>query len=110
MAMPALAYYLKKVYADKSLSYDANAKFEVPAQLNNAPIFADQTFKNIIQKGRGSDRNEQTGNGNAGDYSVPDYVPTESDFEVKPKAPKNKPVAPSDYMPVKKDTSHKNKK
>ncbi len=80
MAMPEYAYYMQKVYVDKSLGIDPKAEFEKPAELNNDPIFADQNFAAIAQHGEGSDYTEDQGNGNAADYAVPDNIPVESDF------------------------------
>jgi penicillin-binding protein 1A len=34
MALPIWAYYMKKVYADKSLGYSPDAKFDVPEDFN----------------------------------------------------------------------------
>jgi len=80
MAMPEWAYYMQKVYADKSLGIDPKAEFEKPAELNNDPIFADQNFAAIAQHGEGSDFTEDQGNGDAGDYAAPNNIPVESDF------------------------------
>jgi penicillin-binding protein 1A len=81
MAMPEFAYFMQKVYADKTLGIDPKAEFEKPAELNNDPIYADQNFAAIAQHGQGSDTNEDQGNGDAGDYSAPTTdVPVESDF------------------------------
>jgi penicillin-binding protein 1A len=108
MAMPEWAYFMQKVYADKSLGIDPRATFQKPAELNNNPIFADQNFAAIAKEGHGSDSADVDGNGNAADYAAPTDVPVESDFS-KP-VPKNvmpaaKPMGPSNYNPAKKDTS-----
>ena len=80
MAMPEWAYFLKKVYADKSLGIDPKAEFQKPAELSNNPIYADQNFNNIIQQGQGSDMDEQ-GNGDAVDYEASELTsPVESEF------------------------------
>ena len=34
MALPIWAYYMKKVYADTSLGYSPNVKFDIPADFN----------------------------------------------------------------------------
>ena len=34
MSLPVWAYYMNKVYADKSLGYDPNEKFDLPANYN----------------------------------------------------------------------------
>ncbi|MEO8721376.1 MAG: transglycosylase domain-containing protein [Ginsengibacter sp.] len=108
MAMPEWAYFMQKVYADKSLGIDPKATFQKPAELNNNPIFADQNFAAIAKEGHGNDSADVDGNGNADDYAAPTEVPVESDFS-KPK-PKNvmppaKPMGPANYNPGKKDTS-----
>nr|MBA2251001.1 penicillin-binding protein [Chitinophagaceae bacterium] len=80
MAMPEWAYFMQKVYADKSLGIDPNAQFQKPADLDNNPIYADQNFAAIIQKGQGSDFEDQ-GNGDAGDYEGSELAsPVESEF------------------------------
>ncbi|MEO6814343.1 MAG: transglycosylase domain-containing protein [Ginsengibacter sp.] len=113
MAMPEWAYFMQKVYADKSLGIDPKAEFEKPAELNNDPIFADQNFAAIVQHGEGNDADGQ-GNGDAGDYEAPTDVPVESDFGKQPhdkNAPEQNekkvigPVNP--YAEVKKDTLRK---
>jgi len=114
MAMPEWAYFMKKVYADKSLGIDPKATFQKPAELNNNPIFADQNFATIAKEGQGSDDSADVeGNGNAADYAPPTDVPVESDFS-KP-VPKNvmpqpKTLGPFNYNPSKKDTGNKKKK
>ncbi len=65
MAMPEWAYFMQKVYADKQLGIDPKAEFQKPAELDNNPIYADQNFSDIIQKGEGDDFDQ--GNGDAGD-------------------------------------------
>jgi len=34
MALPIWAYYMKKVFADRSLGYDPNEKFDIPEDFN----------------------------------------------------------------------------
>jgi len=82
MAMPEWAYFMQKVYADRKLGIDPKAQFQKPAELNNDPIFADQNFSAIVQKGEGNDFTEDQGNGDAGDYesSGESNVPVESEF------------------------------
>ena len=111
MAMPEFAYFMQKVYADKKLGIDPKAEFEKPAELNNDPIYADQNFAAIAQKGEGSDFTDDQGNGDAGDYGAPTDVPVESDFGKEPPKTKNetnteekKPIGPVNFIPVKKDT------
>lgn len=110
MAMPEFAYFLNKVYEDKSLGIDPKATFDKPAQLNNDPIFADQNFSNIVQEGTGSEFDD-AGNGNASDYSAPTYVPVESDFDAKPEDqkpdPASKPIGPKNFKLNSADTAKK---
>jgi penicillin-binding protein 1A len=81
MAMPEWAYFMQKVYANKKLGIDPKAQFQKPAELNNDPIYADQNFAAIVQKGEGNDFTEDQGNGAAGDYeSAQTNVPVESEF------------------------------
>lgn len=114
MAMPEWAFFMQKVYADRSLGIDPKATFQKPAELNNNPIFADQTFATIVQEGHGSDSADIQGNGNAADYDAPADVPVESDFtpasskDKKPSTQENsKTMGPFNYNPNKKDTSKK---
>ncbi|MEO6843992.1 MAG: transglycosylase domain-containing protein [Ginsengibacter sp.] len=117
MAMPEWAYFMQKVYADKSLSIDPKAQFAIPSELNNNPIYADQNFNAIGQQGQGIDSADVQGNGDAADYGVPADVPVESDFSTE--APKEKkpevmeakrPMGPMNYNPDKKDTARKEEK
>lgn len=116
MAMPEFAYFMQKVYADKKLGIDPKAEFAKPAELNNDPIFADQNFAAIAQKGEGSDSAEDQGNGDAGDYGAPANPPVQSDLgkdhpkdnnPTKP-AEEKKAIGPANYYPEpKKDTLKK---
>ena len=114
MALPEWAYFMQKVYADRSLGVDPKAEFQRPAELNNNPIYADQNFAAIVQEGKGGDSADVRGNGNATDYGVPSDVPVESDFsqeQPKEKTPvpeTKKPLGPAFYNP-KKDTGNSNK-
>ena len=114
MALPEWAYFMQKVYDDKSLGIDPKAEFQRPAELNNNPIYADQNFAAIVQEGQGGDSADVQGNGNATDYGVSSGIPVESDFSQEPpkeKAPveeAKKPLGPVFYNP-KKDTGNANK-
>ena len=117
MAMPEWAYFMQKVYADKSLNIDPKAQFPIPSELNNNPIYADQNFNAIGQQGQGVDSADVQGNGDAADYGAPVDVPVESDFSSE--APKEKkttvmeakrPMGPMNYNPDKKDTTGKEEK
>ena len=81
MAMPEWAYFMQKVYADKRLGIDPKAIFQKPAELDNNPIYADQNFNGLVQKGEGSDFSEDQGNGKQGDYEGSELTaPVESEF------------------------------
>jgi penicillin-binding protein 1A len=81
MAMPEWAYFMQKIYADKKLGIDPKAIFQKPAELDNNPIYADQNFNGLVQKGEGSDFSEDQGNGNKGDYEGSELTaPVESEF------------------------------
>ena len=87
MALPKWGYFMKKVYADKSLNYGKILNFEEPAQMTKDPIYADQNFKDIVNSGDSSNQEDQ-GNGNAGDFIVDPVtdnkaaqVPVESQFD-----------------------------
>ncbi|MEO6818149.1 MAG: transglycosylase domain-containing protein [Ginsengibacter sp.] len=115
MAMPEFAYFMQKVYADKSLGIDPKAEFEKPAELNNNPIYADQNFSNLVKEGTGNDFSEDQGNGDEGDYGTSENVPVESDFskeaqKITPLTPEKKLIGPiNPSVDNKKDTTKKPK-
>ena len=116
MAMPEFAYFLKKVYADKTLGIDPKADFEKPAELRSDPIYADQNFSNIIKQGEGTEFSDDFGNNSVDDYGASKGVPVESEFDdYAPPAPK-KGKSPGDegfigpinpFAEPKKDTTKK---
>ena len=86
MALPKWGYFMKKVYADKSLPYGGVLKFEEPAEMANNPIYADQRFENIVNQGDENTAEDQ-GNGDANDFTndpllnnAASNVPVESEF------------------------------
>ena len=86
MALPKWGYFMKKVYADKTLPYGKVLKFEEPAAMANNPIYADQRFQSIINQGD-ENTTENDGNGDANDFMNEPLsdkekfdVPTESEF------------------------------
>jgi penicillin-binding protein 1A len=99
MALPKWGYFMKKVYADKGLGYGKIEDFDKPAEIDNNPIYADQTFADIVNRGDGSNYVEDAGNGDAGDFvsdpaaeeggqndfGTSENIPIESD--IKPTAP-----------------------
>ena len=67
MAAPAWGNFMTKVYADKKFeSYTSQKEFNAPAELKNAPIYADANFQNLLSKG--DSLTEDSGNGAAGDF------------------------------------------
>ena len=86
MALPKWGYFMKKVYDDKNLGYGKIKEFEEPSQMSKDPIYADQSFKDIINQGDSNNAEDQ-GNGGAGDFIVDPMtdnkaavIPTESEF------------------------------
>ncbi|MEJ7611070.1 MAG: transglycosylase domain-containing protein [Ferruginibacter sp.] len=67
VAAPAWGNFMTKVYADKKFeNYTSQKEFTAPAELKNAPIFADANFENILNNG--DSLTEDNGNGEAGDF------------------------------------------
>ena len=111
MALPKWGYFMKKVYADKTLPYGSILKFEEPANLANNPIYADENFANLANKGDSSQYEDQ-GNGNAGDFidaplteNANTGIPIESELPkpVKDTASKKKNEVPADKPTDKKN-------
>lgn len=103
MALPEFGYFMQKIYANRDLGIDPKAEFEIPPQLTNDPIFADQNFSNML-RGNGGDTTES--NNATNDYAPVPSVPVESDFEpVKPV----QHTEPANNHSEKKDTLNKNK-
>ena len=67
MALPKWGYFMEKVYKNKKLPYGQITKFEEPAAFLNDPIYADETFANLVNKGDSTLYDDQ-GNGDAGDF------------------------------------------
>jgi penicillin-binding protein 1A len=96
MALPKWGYFMKKVYADKSLNYGKLKEFDKPTELNNDPIYADDLgFARIANLSDGSNYKEDEGNGDAGDFIIeetpndpnelaPEVVPIESEIKTSP--------------------------
>lgn len=110
MAMPEWAYFMQKVYADKTLGIDPKAEFQRPADLDNNPIYADQQWMQIIKNGeQQTDENQDNNNNGASDYDNGQLVaPVESDFKdtTKPKV-KADTTKGKTKPPVKKDDKKK---
>lgn len=69
LAMPEWAYFMQKVYANKSLNIDPKAIFQKPADLDNNPIYADKNFSEIIKRGTGTEETDNQRNGEKSDYT-----------------------------------------
>ena len=98
MALPKWGFFMKKVYADKSLPYGVVTKFEEPSSFANDPVYADVNFENLVNNGEVE--NTDQGNGNAEDFMeapVSDFNISETPIESEIKA-ENTP-------PAKKDTA-----
>ena len=68
MALPKWGYFMKKVYADKTLPYGKNLFFEEPANMANDPIYADEQFADIVNQGDSNNLLQDQGNGDAIDF------------------------------------------
>ncbi|MEO6549654.1 MAG: transglycosylase domain-containing protein [Ferruginibacter sp.] len=112
LALPKWGYFMKKVYADKTLPYGRVLKFEEPAEMANNPVYADQRFENIVNEG--GDNTDDQGNGDADDFtnealtgkSTTD-IPVESEFSTekndtvgKVKKDQNLPLPKPDVKPI----------
>jgi penicillin-binding protein 1A len=91
-ARPIWEAFFKKVYADKTLGIEKDAKFIKPAELENQINSAD--FIPIETEGAPAGEGEDQGVGTADDYNMSnDYI-----------GPESKPLV-EDNKPVKKDTA-----
>lgn len=93
VARPIWEYFFQKVYADKSLGIEKDAKFVIPADFENS-VDSSTNYDNLIS--------QPTIDGDQG-------VGTEQDFKVNNEyiPPESTPVT-NDNTTVKKDTSNKN--
>ena len=99
-AMPIWEYFFQKVYADKTLGINKDARFLAPENMNNQPM---QDYNDFIDKTPtpGAELNDQ-GNGNANDYINFDkdtnHVPVESKL-----SPEEQKILKDASKPTKKD-------
>ena len=91
VARPIWEAFFKKVYADKTLGIDKEAKFSKPAELENEINSAD--IMNMIDNTSPGAEGEDQGVGEEKDYINNEYI-----------GPESKPVIDED-KPIKKDTS-----
>jgi penicillin-binding protein 1A len=94
MALPKWGYFMKKVYADRTLPYGKNLFFEEPANMANDPIYADEQFANIVNQGDSNNLSQDQGNGDAIDF----FNEPASEIPIESQLSKGKP-----------DTNSKNK-
>jgi penicillin-binding protein 1A len=94
-ARPIWEAFFKKVYADKTLGIDKDAKFVKPEELENEINSADpmDLYDESIEPGA---EGEDQGVGTEQDYMNNDYI-----------GPESKPVTDDEGNPVKKDTTKK---
>ncbi|MBC7889322.1 MAG: transglycosylase domain-containing protein [Ferruginibacter sp.] len=104
MALPKWGYFMKKVYADKSLPYGRELTFPEPAEMANNPIYADQRFESIVNQGDDNTTDGQ-GNGDATDFTDEPLrdngtteVPLESEFSTA-KPDTNSKTKPKEQSP-----------
>ncbi len=81
MALPKWGYFMKKVYADKTLNYGKLKEFDKPTELNSDPIYADDLgFARIVNQSDGSNYKEDEGNGDAGDFIIEETTSDPADL------------------------------
>ena len=99
-ARPILEYFMQKVYADKTLGIEKDARFVQPESMKNDAMF---DYKDIIDQGPppGAEGNDQ-GNGSANEYM------TDQQDTVKSPTPKE-PVLSSEERKVLKEATDKEK-
>jgi penicillin-binding protein 1A len=109
-ARPIWEAFFKKVYADKSLGIDKQAKFVIPAELENQINSADvmDMFKDIPPAAEGEDQ----GVGSELDYNFHEYIPPESKAPVDDdtKTPKKDTGSKQDSKPIGSPTDEPKKK
>lgn len=91
MAMPEWAYFMQKVYADKTLGIDPHARFQEPPDMNNNPIYAEQNWMEIIKNGEAKSDETDQGNGAANDYETTkpdDATQGNNEYDETPLVPK----------------------
>lgn len=116
MALPKWGYFMEKVYADKSLPYGKQLKFEEPPQLANDPIYADQNLERLVNSGENEALPEDMGSGDAEDFfndpaaGADDYsIPAEPKKDTG-KAKLKTDIAPPPAKPSAPVADDKNKK
>lgn len=122
-ALPIWAYFFNKVYADKTLAVDRDAKFSKPEVMSNDIIFDYLNNSRGYQPGA---EGEDIGNGSSEDYIIPntgaEEIGAESDVPVEkakpggkasenPATPKdNKQPAPKVETPIEEDNLSRREK
>lgn len=90
--LPIWALFMKKVYANKSLGYDANSTFPVPANMRDELYF---NYDSNVESGAEA---EDVGNGAASDYG---YPAEENPYDNTPPPPPPVKPAEKEKEPVK---------
>jgi penicillin-binding protein 1A len=101
MALPKWGFFMKKVYADKTLPYGQLTRFEEPAAMANNPIYADKGFENLVNEGDANTDNQ--GNGDASDFITDpgtSAVPIESDLNTAKPDTNSKPKPKDPALPT----------
>ncbi|MER3499117.1 MAG: peptidoglycan glycosyltransferase [Chitinophagaceae bacterium] len=94
-ARPIWEYFFKKVYADKTLAIDKDAKFSVPAEMENEINSAD--IMDLIPETAPDAQGDDQGVGNSNDFM---FQPNNEYI-----GPESKPVIDEDNKKPKKETS-----
>ncbi len=69
MSAPRWGMFMEKVYANTKSGYGEQTKFDIPVALKDAPISADPTYLQDVNRGNPvDDLNTDNGNGDAGDF------------------------------------------
>lgn len=94
-ARPIWEKFFQKVYADKTLGIEKEARFVQPADMENQLNYSQEIpmYENIAPEGQGEDQ----GVGNPDDYTLPGEII----------GPESKPVQDDNKPPVKKDSMNK---
>jgi penicillin-binding protein 1A len=94
-ARPIWEAFFKKVYADKTLGIDKDAKFVKPAELENEINSAD--IMDMIDNTAPGAEGEDQGVGTQEDYENHEYI-----------GPESQPIKDDENKPLKKDSLNKN--
>ncbi len=92
-ALPIWAYFFNKIYADKTLAVDRDARFSKPEVMSNDIIY---DYLNNIRGYQPGAEGEDVGNGSSDDYIIPsigaEEIGAESDVPLEKVKPGGKPA------------------